>query len=81
MGTVNGWVLRSWIKMTLLLALIVGAVWLFCRTGSGGFWTSIAVAVVAEWYVVRQLARSGLPSNAGSALRVRRRMVAAPPLS
>ncbi|WFG42403.1 hypothetical protein [Pseudonocardia alni] len=57
MGTTTAWVLRTWARFTLLFALIVGGTWLYLGTTSGWFWIVLAGAVVAEWYVVRQLAR------------------------
>lgn len=57
MGTVTGWALRTWAKLTVLFALIVGGVWLFYGSHSGWFWTAVLAAVVAEYYVTRQLAR------------------------
>ncbi|WP_344024839.1 hypothetical protein [Pseudonocardia kongjuensis] len=57
MGTTTLWALRTWARLTLLLALLVGGLWLYLGTGSGWFWTAVAVAVVTEYYVIRQLAR------------------------
>ncbi|GAA1090605.1 hypothetical protein [Pseudonocardia alni] len=52
-GTTSAWVLRTWARF----ALIVGATWLYLGTASGWFWGITGGAVVAEWFVVRQLAR------------------------
>lgn len=57
MGATTAWALRTWAKFTLLFALIVGGAWLYLGTASGWFWVVTGGAVVAEWYVVRQLAR------------------------
>ncbi|ALE72995.1 hypothetical protein FRP1_07630 [Pseudonocardia sp. EC080625-04] len=51
------WALRTWAKLTLLLAVLVGGLWLWLGTGSGWFWTAATLAAVCEYYVVRQLAR------------------------
>ena len=57
MGTTTLWALRTLAKLTALLTLIVGGTWLYLGTSSGWFWVLTATAVVAEYYVVRQLAR------------------------
>lgn len=57
MGTTTLWALRTWAKLSLLLALIVGGTWAYLGSGSGWFWVVTAGAVTAEWYIVRQLAR------------------------
>ncbi|MFP5022527.1 hypothetical protein [Pseudonocardia phyllosphaerae] len=57
MGTTTLWALRTWFKLSLLLGLLVGVVWVWFGTGSGWFWTAIAAACVTEYYVVRQLGR------------------------
>ena len=57
MGTVTAWALRTWLKLTVLLVLIVGGCWLHFGTTSGWFWVIVGLAVVAEYYVVRQLGR------------------------
>lgn len=57
MGTTTAWALRTWAKLTLLLVVIVGGTWLYLGTGSGWFWIVTGAALVAEWYVIRQLAR------------------------
>ncbi len=53
----TGWVLRTWLKFTVLLALVVGGVWLWFGTGSGWFWTAAIGAGLVEWALIRQLAR------------------------
>lgn len=57
MGTTTMWALRTWAKLTVLLLLIVGGSWLYLGTTSGWFWVITATATVAEYYLVRQLAR------------------------
>ena len=57
MATTTLWALRIWAKLTLVLLLIVGGTWLYLGTASGWFWVFTAIAVVAEYYLVRQLAR------------------------
>ncbi|WP_083275955.1 hypothetical protein [Pseudonocardia sp. HH130630-07] len=53
----TGWALRTWAKITLLLALAVGGVWLWLGSDSGWFWIALAGAGLTEYYVIRQLAR------------------------
>ena len=55
MWGVTGWVLRAWLRITILLALGVGAVWLWCPPG----WLTLAVitAALVELRTLRQLAR------------------------
>ena len=57
MGTTTMWALRTWAKLTVLLTLIIGGAWLYLGTASGWFWVLTAAVVVAEYYLVRQLAR------------------------
>ena len=57
MGTTTLWVLRTWAKLTVLLALIVGGTWLYLGNGSGWFWVITGGALLTEYYVIRQLAR------------------------
>ncbi|GAA1187553.1 hypothetical protein [Pseudonocardia alaniniphila] len=57
MWSVTGWVFATWLKITLLLALAVLVAALVFGTGSGWFWLATAAAVLAELYVIRQLAR------------------------
>ncbi len=54
---VTCWALRTWLKLTVLLALVVGGLWLWLGTGSGWFWTALAGAGFVEWFLIRQLAR------------------------
>lgn len=57
MGTTTMWALRTWAKLTVGLLLLVGGSWLYLGTASGWFWVITGLAVIAECYVVRQLAR------------------------
>ena len=57
MGATTLWVLRTWAKLTVLFALTVGGLWLYLGTESQWFWVAVGGAGLAEWYVVRQLAR------------------------
>ena len=57
MGTTTMWALRTWAKLTVLLVLIVAGSWLHFGTHSGWFWIVTGLSVLAEYYVVRQLAR------------------------
>lgn len=57
MISTTGWVLRTWIRTTLLVALVVGGVWLWFGSDSGWFWTAVIGAALVEWWLVRQLAR------------------------
>jgi hypothetical protein len=55
MWAVSGWALATWVKVTLLLTLGVLVAWLALTPG--WFWLVAALAVLADLYVVRQLAR------------------------
>jgi hypothetical protein len=57
MWSVTGWVLATWLKITVLLAVGVVAAALVFGIGSGWFWFTTAAAIAAELYVTRQLAR------------------------
>ena len=55
MWGVTGWALRIWLRITILVALGVGAAWLWCPPG----WFPLAVigAAVIELWAIRALAR------------------------
>lgn len=55
MWAVTGWAVATWLRVTLLLAVAVGAAWLWC---SPGWFTVACVAgAVGELWAIRQLAR------------------------
>ncbi|OJY42710.1 hypothetical protein [Pseudonocardia sp. 73-21] len=55
MWAVTGWAVATWLKLTVLLALGVGAAWLWLDSG----WFSVACigAALAELWALRQLGR------------------------
>lgn len=55
MWAVTGWALTTWLRVTLLVALGVGAAWLWCTPG----WFTVAwiAGAVIELWAIRQLAR------------------------
>ena len=57
MWAVTGWAVATWLKITVFLALGVGAAWLWCSPG----WFAVVViaAVLVELWAIRQLAASG----------------------
>lgn len=55
MWAVTGWALTTWLRVTLLVALGVGAAWLWCTPG--WFLTACITGTVVELWAVRQLAR------------------------
>jgi hypothetical protein len=55
MWGVTGWAIATWLRVTVLLGLGVGAVWLWCSPGWFAF--CVVVAVLAEIWLLRQLAR------------------------
>jgi membrane protein YdbS with pleckstrin-like domain len=57
MWDVTAWAVVTWLRTTALLALAVGACWLFFGVGSGQFTLAVIAAAVAELYAVRQLGR------------------------
>ena len=57
MWAVTGWALATWLKVTVFLAVAVGAVWLVWGVGSGQFLLALIGAVLLEGYAVRQLCR------------------------
>ncbi len=55
MWAVTGWALVTWLRVTVLVAVGIGAAWLWC---SPGWFTACAVAaVLIELWAVRQLGR------------------------
>ena len=55
MWGVTGWALATWLRVTVALALGVGAAWLWLPTG--WFVVCAALGVLGELWAVRQLAR------------------------
>ena len=55
MAAVTAWALATWAKVTLVLALGVLLAWLTLPTD--WFWFLTALAVLAQCYTLRQLAR------------------------
>lgn len=53
----TAWALVTWLKITALLAAIVGIAWWFLGTSHGAFWLITTGAVLAEGWLTRQLAR------------------------
>jgi hypothetical protein len=57
MWAVTGWVIATWLRVTLLLAAVVAVSWLALGTHSGAFWFLCIAAAAAELYLSRQLLR------------------------
>ena len=57
MWAATGWVIATWLRVTLILAAAVGVCWLALGAHSGAFWVGCAAAVLAEGYLSRQLVR------------------------
>jgi hypothetical protein len=55
MWAVTGWAIGIWLRVTLLVALGLGAAWLWCSPG--WFVLFVAAAVLVELWAIRQLAR------------------------
>lgn len=55
MLSTTGWVLKTWLKITIALALIVFGVWLFGTPG----WllVTLVLAGITEWWVTGALCR------------------------
>ena len=51
------WALITWLKLTALLIGAVTVAWFALGTQSGAFWLITIGAVLAEGWIVRQLAR------------------------
>lgn len=56
MWTVTGWAVAVWLKLTLFLAVAVGAAWWLLPTGSGWFPLILLTAALVELWSVRALA-------------------------
>ncbi len=57
MWAVTGWVIATWLRVTVLLTAAVVVAWLALGEHSGAFWLICLVAVLAEGYLSRQLLR------------------------
>ena len=57
MWEVTGWAFVTWLKLTALLAAVVGVCWLSLGAGSGWFWVAVSAAVLTDLWVARQLTR------------------------
>jgi hypothetical protein len=57
MWAVTGWVVVTWLKMTIALAAAVAVAWLAFGAGSGAFVLACIGAGVGELYLSRQLCR------------------------
>ena len=55
MWAVTGWAVATWLKITVFLALAVGAAWLWCSPG--WFAVAVIVGVLVELWAIRQLAK------------------------
>ena len=57
MGAVTAWALATWVRVTLVLAALVGLAWLVWGGHSGQFVLAVVGALLLEGYAVRQLCR------------------------
>jgi hypothetical protein len=57
MWAVTGWVIATWLRVTLILAAAIAVSWLALGTHSGAFWIVSAAAITGELYLSRQLLR------------------------
>ena len=57
MWDVTGWALATWLKLTAVLAVLIGVCWLVWGGESGQFLLAVIGAGVLEVYGVRQLIR------------------------
>ncbi len=57
MWDVTGWAFATWLKSTLILAVVVGVCWLILGSSSGWFWAITTTAVVIDGFLARQLSR------------------------
>ncbi len=57
MWAVTGWVIATWLRVTLALTAAVGIAWLALGSSSGAFWLLCVAAVTAELYLSRQIVR------------------------
>ena len=55
MWAVTGWAVVTWLKISIALAVGVGAAWVWCSPG--WFVVCVVVAVLVELWAIRQLAR------------------------
>jgi hypothetical protein len=58
------WALGTWVKVTALLAVLLGICWLWLGSGSGGFVLAVLAAVLIEIHLTRALLRE-LGTEAG----------------
>ena len=57
MWAATGWVIATWLRVTLALTAAVVVCWLWLGTQSGVFWLVCAAALAIELYLSRQLLR------------------------
>jgi hypothetical protein len=57
MGAVTGWVIATWLKISIALAAAVTLAWLALGVHSGAFWLLCIAAVAGELNLSRQLLR------------------------
>ena len=57
MWGVTGWALVTWLKVTVVLALLAGVAWLVWGGHSGQFVLAVIGAVLLEVHAIRQLCR------------------------
>ncbi len=57
MWETTGWALATWLKGTLLLALLVASCWWWFGTGSGALVLAVIAAVLVEIHLTRLLLR------------------------
>ena len=57
MWAVTGWVIATWLRVTLALSIGVAVAWLALGAHSGAFWLLCIAAVTAELCLSRQLLR------------------------
>ena len=55
MWAVTGWVIVTWLRVTLALAAAVAVCWFALGQHSGAFWLICTAALLAEGYLSRQL--------------------------
>lgn len=57
MWAATGWVIATWLRVTLALTAAVTVCWLTLGEHSGAFWLACTAALLAELYLSRQLLR------------------------
>lgn len=57
MWAVTGWVIATWLRVTLALAAAIAVTWLALGEQSGAFWLICLGALTVELYLSRQLLR------------------------